>query len=324
MTLTQAAQLTKRGLLSLVILSILGIATLIGYQIWQQNYLKSLPEKEPKAEERFGALPKLTIPSQSATGLNYDYSLDTITGVLPVDLPRVIKVYFIPQTGISLLAPKKVQELAKKLGFSQGPEAISQTVYKYTDAAGSFVKIDLNTGNFKIQKVLKLPEATASAKFTPIDQTKAVGDFKNFLASKGLLPDELNKGTYKIINNEVNLFTADLDGFRIVSPYLNRGLVRATLADIPSEEKYSLIDYTYWTVDKAESSTYQLIKIEEAFKDLQAGKGFIIIKPDKPRVSISNIYLAYYQGEEYIPYLQPVFVFEGPSFAAYIPAIAAN
>lgn len=328
MTLTQAAQLTKRTLLSLIILSILGISGLIGYQIWYQNYLKSQPPEEPYAEERFGQLPKLNIKAKVASISNYTYSLDTTTGGLPSDLPKVLRVYFVPQTGISLLAPKKAQELAKKLGFNLGVEIISQTVYKYTNETGSYVTIDLNTNNFKIQRVTKVVnglESTPSAKtITPEHQVRIVGDFKNFLASKGLLADELNKGVNKIIDNEINLFPADFEGLKIVTPTLSRSLVRATIKEVTSEEKYSSINYTYWTIDKTESSSYKLKKIEDAFNELKSGRGFIIIESSKPQVSISNIYLAYYQDEQYAPYLQPVYVFEGPNFAAYIPAIASQ
>ena len=325
MTLTQAAQLTKRSLLSLIILSILGISGLIGYQIWYQNYLKSLPPEEPYAEERFGQLPKLNILAKVVSTSNYTYSLDTTTGGLPSDLPKVLRVYFIPQTGISVLAPKKAQELAKKLGFNLGVEIISQTVYKYTNETGSYMTIDLNTNNFKIQRVIKVMdglESTSSAKpTTSTDQVRIVGDFKNFLASKGLLADELNKGISKIIDNEINLFPADFAGFKIVTPSLRQSLVRATLTEVPSEEKYSSINYTYWIIDKTESSSYKLKKIEDAFNELKSGRGSIIIEPSKIQVSISNIYLAYYQDEQYTPYLQPVYVFEGSNFASFVPAI---
>lgn len=320
MTLTQAATITKRTILALIILSILSVTGLIGYQIWYQNYLRSQPPEEPYAEERFGSLPKLNTPDQVVSTSHYTYSLDTTTGSLPPDLPKVLKVYFIPQTGISLIAPKKAQELAKKLGYNLGPEIISQAVYKYTDETGSLVTIDLNTGNFKIQKT-----STPSAKtIIQQDQIRIVGDFKNFLAAKGLLPDELNRGTNKIINNEINLFPADFDGLKIVTPYLNQSLIRATMAEVPSEEKYSSINYTYWTIDKTESSSYKLKKVEDAFNELKSGSGFVIIEPPKLQVSISNIYLAYYQGEQYSPYLQPVYVFEGPNFAAYVSAIPSR
>lgn len=320
MTLTQAATITKRTILALIILSILSVTGLIGYQIWYQNYLRSQPPEEPYAEEKFGSLPKLNIPAQVVSSSHYTYSLDTITGNLPPNLPKVLKVYFIPQTGISLIAPKKAQELAKKLGYNLGPEIISQTVYKYTDETGSFVTIDLNTGNFKIQK-----NSTPSAKtIIQQDQIRIVGDFKNFLAAKGLLPDELNRGTNKIINNEINLFPADFDGLKIVTPYLNRSLIRAILAEVPSEEKYSSINYTYWTIDKTESSSYKLKKVEDAFNELKSGRGFVIIESPKLQVSISNIYLTYYQDEQYSPYLQPVYVFEGPNFASYVSAIPSR
>lgn len=328
MTLTQAAQLTKKTLLSLIILSILGISGFIGYQIWYQNYLRSQPTREVKAEEKFGSLPKLNIPAQAVSSSHYTYSLETITGSLPTDLPKILKVYFIPQTGISLIAPKKAQELAKKLGYNLGPEILSQTVYKYTDETGSFVTIDLNTGSFKIQKVIKIiteQESTPSAKtIIQHDQIRIVGDFKNFLAAKGLLPDELNRGPNKIINNEINLFPADFDGLKIVTPYLNRSLIRAILTEVPSEEKYSSINYTYWTIDKTESSSYKLKKVEDAFNELKSSRGFVIIEPSKLQVSISNIYLAYYQSEQYSPYLQPIYVFEGPNFASYVSAILAK
>ena len=82
------------------------------------------------------------------------------------------------------------------------------------------------------------------------------------------------------------------------------------------------MNYTYYDVDLKTFGTYPIKTVSDAFKDLKVGKNTVLIKtPTSGQVSLRSIYLAYYQSENYTPYLQPVYVFEGENFAAYVVAI---
>lgn len=331
MTLTQAARLTRLSLLSFLILIILSAVGLIGYQFWYKNYyLPSLPPVEEKAEEKFGPLPPLNMPASSVSSANFSYTLDTNTGILPQN-PKLIKVYFIPQVGISFLAAEKAKTLAKKLGFNQEPDILSDTEYKFTDSQGAILTINLNTANFHLQK----PPSTPSAQLSPTplpEENQLIAAFKNYLTAKDLLPNELQNGATKTTFSsssratsktaEISLWPENIDQLPLVNPLFNKALVRATFINTQEEgDRFSEINYVFWPIDKSTYSTYAIKNTETAFAELKSGKGAVVVEPDYPQVSITSVHLAYYQPIEYTPYLQPVYVFEGPKFAALVSAI---
>jgi hypothetical protein len=132
MTLTQAAVLTRRSIIILGVLILLGISTKVGLD-WYANYqLSKLPPIEEKAEMSFGGLPDPEFPSSKVSSSNFSYSIDTATGELP-EFPRLVKVYFIPKATLSLLAPDRAKSVANKLGFNNGPQIVSTENYIFTD-----------------------------------------------------------------------------------------------------------------------------------------------------------------------------------------------
>ncbi|MBI4040168.1 hypothetical protein HY389_02330 [Candidatus Daviesbacteria bacterium] len=333
MNLTQTAKLTKRGLIVLAALIFLGITGKVGYQIWYTNfYLPSLPPKIELPENKFGVLPPVNFPKSDLKSSNYTYSIDTATGGLP-QTPKLVKVYFLPQAGVSLLAPDRSKDLATKLGFSNGPQILSQTQYKFSDDSGGNLTIDLNTGNFSFER----PIASASADLqnnTLPDPPQLIANFKNYLQGKNLLPDGLKDGRSQVNYNgnsqsdaqtaSVTLWPADIDKLPIITP-AQQGLITVTVTKARDEtKKFVKLNYTYWPVDKTTSSTYSIKTAQRAFDELKTGSAYMIKQPPKNQVSISSVYLAYFESADYPIYLQPVFVFEGPDFMAIIPAVTAS
>ena len=84
------------------------------------------------------------------------------------------------------------------------------------------------------------------------------------------------------------------------------------------------MEYTYWNPDVETFSTYPVKSPSQAFTDLKAGKGVMIIQPDNKNASITAVSLAYYEPDVYQKYLEPVYVFTGPNMVAYVPAITDN
>ncbi len=331
MTLTQTATITRRLIVISVFLLVVSISAKIGYQIWYEYQLANLPKPIEKPEQKFGTLPRINLPDQTVSSSNYSYSVDTQTGELP-QMPSSIKVYFMPLSGTSLLAPERSRTIAQGYGFFFGPDILSNTVYRYTDDNKGELTFDLPTGNFIFQKNI----ATNSGELTPgFNQSGAeiVNLFKSSLETKGLLNAELKNGRSKVTfaggeprtakTATITIWPADFNGFPIMTAS-ESGLLRSTItsADEKSDNKYLSMNYTYWPIDSTTSSTYPLKTSEQAFSDLQSGNGFVITEPLKPKVSLTNVYVAYYESEQYAPYLQPVFVFEGPHFQAIVQGTA--
>lgn len=332
MTLTETAKLTKTTLLVSAVIFVVSLSGWLSFQFWYTNYY--LPSKPPviiPPEVKFGVLPKLQLPNSNVSSSNFSYSLDTETGELPTGFPDLVKVYFVPQLGTSLLASEKARDIAKSLEFTGEPETIDSTAYRIRDGKGGSIVIDANTGNFKFNR--EVASSSANPQTQPLkDKDGLSTDFKSFLQKSGLLKaglsqERLQVDFEKFVEQdssfaEVSIFPADIDELKVVTPTFNKGLVQATISRLsPNETKYTKMVYAYWEPDRQNSSTYPIKTAETAFAELKGGKGTVIIEPKQVKVSLTSVYLAYYEPETYPQYLQPVYVFEGGNFVAYIPAI---
>ncbi|OGE15469.1 hypothetical protein A3F00_04980 [Candidatus Daviesbacteria bacterium RIFCSPHIGHO2_12_FULL_37_11] len=333
MTLSQTATFAKRFILGFIIFSVVGITGYIGYKIWYANYLASLPPKEDKPDTRFGILPKLKLPASKTLSENFKYSLDTATGSLP-EFSKIVKVYFMPKASATFLSAEKGKNLAEKFNFDTAPQILTPTRHRF-QIDNRILTVDLDTGNFVYQS-----DATPSGQKLD-DDTQLVQNFKNFLSQAGISTKELENEKVKINflkydgsnfipasgRNEsqavqINLWPKDLDKIPIVFSDVNKSLVHAEIIGSgKSLENFRSINFTFWPIDQSTFATYPLKLPNVAFEEMKAGKGNIIITPNSPEVSITLVYLAYFEAEDYTPYLQPIYVFEGPSFTAYVPAL---
>lgn len=323
MTLTQVAGLTRKFIFISLILSILGITSFVGYKIWHARYLASLPPVEEKPDMKFGELPVLNLPKSNVSSSNFSYNLDTTTGNLP-NFSKIAKVFFMPKIQNGFLAPDKAQSLAQKFDLKIPPEILSETEYRFKDSAHS-LQINLDSGNFTYQQ-----EATAAAlQALDPEDNRLADNFKNLLSTKISLPDEVKNSTFKIrrtvdnLTAQISLWPQNVDEIPIITPNFIDSLINAKLTlQGGSLSDYLSLNYTYWPVDQTTYSTYPIKSAKAAFSELQSGQGAVIIEPPKPQVSITSVYLGYYHDQNYQAFLQPVVVFEGVNFAAYVDAIA--
>lgn len=337
MTLTQTAILTRNFIFFSIIVLVLSLTGTIGYKIWYTYYyLPSLPPVEEKPDTKFGVLPYPNFPTVDVSSSNYSYTLDTATGGFP-DFEKIVKVYFIPQPFASLLSGDKSKALAKKFKITTEPEVISETEYLFKEGFVS-LKVNLDSGNFVYQN-----EATKSGeeKLAAPDEL-LTQNFKDLLKTNNFLNDSLQNGRSKInfLKSEdgesksvssrseaqiaqISLWPEDIDKNPIVTENPNSSLINALVKNTGRElSDYFEINYITWPIDLKTFATYPLKSSEKAFEDLQSGKGIVMVKPTRSKVSITSVYLSYYLSKNYTPYLQPVFVFEGPEFVAFVPAVA--
>lgn len=339
MTLTQIAFLTKRIIIIAVLALVSTTLIFIGYKLWYAYYLSHLPPVEEKPDLKFGPLPAPDFPKTSASSSNFSYSLDTITGGLPKlgeqGFEKIIKVYFITQSFASLLAPERSQSLAEKFNFLSQPNILSETKYQFRDSSKNLT-INLDNGNFTFSS-----EATLSARVLD-DDNKLVNDFKQTLSSLGILKDDLNTGRTKVVllkiegNNllstnlrseaqaaQISLWPAPIDKKSIFTADYNKSLVNGLVAGSADKiDNFISLNFTYYQIDLSVFATYPTKSPDSAFEDLKNGKGIVVIEPNKPQVSISSVYPGYFLPENYNPYLLPIYIFEGPNFVAYVPAIS--
>lgn len=340
MTLTQAAILTKQFILLFIIITTVGILAFFGYQFWHAYYLSHLPPVEEKADTKFGILPSPIFPVSNVSSTNFTYSLDTSTGSLPKNgqdpnFPKIIKVYFVTKLSATLLSSEKSQDLARKFGIDSPPEILSDTEYKFVQEDET-LDVNLDSGNFLYKKA-----ASISAEEKLDDDKQLIDGFTRTLASLDALKDDLSDGrkTVKLFKTsgqdliptqvkteadtaQVSIWPKDLDGRLIMTPEFNKSLVNSTIRHSSNDlNNYLSLEFIYWPIETTTFATYPLKDPSTAFDNLRSGKGVIIIEPSKAQVSITSIYMSYYLSKEYNPYLQPIYVFEGPQFVAYVSAI---
>ena len=317
MTLTQTALLTRRAILTLGILSLLIILTTVGSNLYYRYQLAQIPPVEEIAENKFGTLPNINFPATTVSSSNFPYSIDTNTGELP-QVPKFIKVYFIPQAGLTLLAPDRARELASKLDFNIGPQTEDPNTYTFSNEQGGKLIINILSGNFSYQK-----SSSSSAQPADLpDKDSLVSQFKTYLSSKIQLPPELERGRDNVVDNTVTFWPDHIDNLPIITAEYLFGLIKGkAITKDNGELGFDDVTYTFWPTDLTSSSTYQLKNPNEALDDLKNGAGFISRHNSSALVSITSVSLAYYQSQTYTPYLQPVYIFEGPSFIALVPAI---
>ncbi len=79
----------------------------------------------------------------------------------------------------------------------------------------------------------------------------------------------------------------------------------------------------YFETSEEQIGIYPLKTGDAAWEQLTTGKGCVVSgAPDITQVTIRKMFLAYYDPEDYQPYLQPVYVFIGSdNFVGYVPAV---
>lgn len=343
MTLSQTAAITKQIITLSIIFLILGILSFIGYRVWYAYYLAHLPVKEPIPDTRFGVLPALEFPRIDVSSSNFTYSIDTTTGNLPklgVDegFDKIIKIYFITKAYATLLSSQKSQNLANKFNIQTEPQVLSDTNYLYRQDNKS-LNVNLDSGNF-----IYIHEASPSAKETLDDDNKLVSDFQSQLISLGVYKDELKKGQTRVVllqkNGtqfipttlrteaeavQISLWQEPVDKKPLLTSDYNKSLVSAVVTKSASNLiDYLALNFTFWPIDLTTFATYPTKSPDLALDDLKSGKGVVIITPPKPQVSITSVYLAYFLPDNYSLYLQPIYVFEGSNFVAYVSAVSSQ
>ena len=331
MTLTQTAVLTKRILLSIAILAVIGISAWLSLSFYITHYY--LPQKraeDEKPQVKYGILPKPLFPTSGISSSNYSYSIDTETGALPTGLPKTLKVYFNPQLGTSLLAANRARELAGNLKFSSGPDLINPTSYKFSDGLTGSLVIDINSGNFSFKKKPNLNPQESKQEVLE-DEDALESKFKEFLNRNQLLRPGLNKGKMKVVYEKflrkesttaaVTIWPEDIEKLPVVTPTSDEGLIKGILSKEHGENPYIEFRFIYWQPDIQNFSTYPIKDAQTALADLKGGKAVILQEPKQTKVSISSIFLAYFEPLEYVQYIQPIYVLQGEGFLAYVPAV---
>jgi len=293
------------------------------------------PAPPPPPTVGFGKLPSPEFP-KSASNKNFTYSLDTITGSLPV-FPTSQKVFRMLETQPDLLSLSKALKKAKSIGFEGAPVKISENVYQWKDLKkGRTLTMNILNFNFNLSSdFLGNPNSKTFDKDTDF----AISVAKDFLQRMNLFQNDLDEVKTKtelfsiknfsivpstsLSNSQiirVNFFQKPFNSLPIYYPQNSLSPLNFLIGKLSGEIQVVEANFFYQKPSDI-SSTYPIKTAKEAFSDLKNGKGYVSTAPATSNVLIKKVSVGYYISEKKQNFLLPIVVFEGENFQAFVTAV---
>lgn len=340
LTLSQATSLTKKiaKWSAIIIASIILLLILVRVG----KILKEIifPTPLPAPTVSFGKLPPIEFPTGSSEQ-QLNYSIDTVTGVLPKFEDRA-RVFKMTEPTPDLLALSKTGEKVARAGFSSSPIRVLGNTYQWTDPQSSAfrkINVDIFTLQFSISSAFLGNQSIISGVNLP-DPNKAKTVAQDLLLNLSFLYDDLDlektKTNLFFINNSVlepatsisttqviriDFYQKDIDKLPVVYPKANNSIMSIFVGGGENQSQVVKADFFHQNVS-SESATYPIKTASDALSQLKNGNAYILSPSDNKNVSIRNVYLGYYMGDKEQNFLMPAVVFEGNNgFIAYVSAV---
>jgi hypothetical protein len=350
MTLTEVNFYARKFAPIIITLVLVLVIIFFAIQLLTLYFKQTRPVSKEKVEEQkidtvFNQIKAPVIPrAKASTG--YSFVLDTLDGTAALEnATSSAQVFFIPRENLSFGFLPQIYLMAKSVGIDT-----EKTAHKKVDDIASFDdgknKLEINIRNFNFSYDYVLSK---SGDFI-LDATRQPGDTtlkanaETFLRNINRFPKELSEGEEHVIYinfdidskrvstleseeganmSEIDFYRPDINGLPVVtSSYYNSphfvlfGFQNGSTKVIRSE-----VQFFEYSTEKV--GVYPLKTSEEAWKDLQAGKGYVV-SSDKAdgEIKIKKVSLGYYDPDVYQEYFQPVYIFLGDDkFVAYVTAV---
>ncbi|MBI2621334.1 MAG: hypothetical protein HYW63_01645 [Candidatus Levybacteria bacterium] len=300
------------------------------------------PTPPPAPTASFGKLPKIFFPE--GIKKKFTFTIDTISGELP-SFPDRSNVYKMDKPGPDLLAVQRTMEKAIALDFNSTPQALSESLYRFT-APGPPPKslvLNINMSSFNLYSSYLSDPGVLSAVNLP-NENEAISVAQNFLQTLGFFSEDIDQGKTRTefydLNNgilgpvtniskakliSVYFFQKDIDDIVIVYPNGNASVMNLVVARGESGPQIVNARFFYQKV-LDEGAAYPIKTAQEAFEDLRKGEAYIAsYEGTDLNIVIKKVYLGFYVEGRSQDYLLPVIVFEGANdFIAYVSAVKAE
>ena len=305
-------------------------------------YLILNPPDDAPPTYGYGILPDLEYPESDLGEITY--KLETPTGGFPAFTDRAA-VFEVINERPNLLALETATEEMEQLGFSNTPEQVSETVFRWRKGNPVATTLDMKifTGTFEMKVDWASKVEFITEKQLP-SEIKAVDIVQNTLGTAKLLPTDLEEAERKVsflkasgkqLKSTISLSEADFiqvdlyraaiaEEYSVLTPEPARGVVRAIVSGNPRLASVIYLEYNYFPIDYEQFETYPIITPTTAWTKLQQGEGFVArLDSGIDGVVVRRVGLGYYDSYDPQPYLQPIYVFTGDNnFVAYVSAVA--
>lgn len=342
-TLTETAYISRR-IINWSILGLIGLVVLRILFSWTVNVLRqAFPAPPLRPNYAFSKLPRINFPQSASPSSELTFTLQTITGALPV-ASDAARVFFMPKGRSNFLSLTNAQEKVGRIGFTASPRQLTATAYRWIDTKSTLrsFEMDIVTNHFNLAYAYIHDLTLFSERQVP-SSSQVTQEAQQFLQTLGITVPDINtagKIIYlKLVGDklesttsqsqaeavQVDFFRKDIDSMRVLTDNPGEGMITFIFSGSRRSDRHLLsVKYGYWPVDLRTAGIYKLKTSEQAWQELGEGKGYFVSLPKgETQIAVTNVYLAFYDSKEPQLFLQPVFVFEGdPKFVAYVPAVA--
>lgn len=314
-----------------------------------QTYKRLNPPPPPAPTVKFNRLAELPFPDLNVSLPELSYILETPTGTLPA-FPDQMRVYYMPQKTANLFSEDRMKQRASALGFKTEPRAESDTLFEFTHPTRpATLKMDSVYETFSLS--FNLDEDSSPLSGLAPDVQTATQQARQRLVQASSMPEDLggevgheylrlvgqnlvqalarsDAQLTKINLRRSPISYSEAEGatkYKSVTANPKESNVWFILSGSTEEGKTFIAgEYRHFPIDYARFETYPIKSAAAAFEDLKAGKGYIAnlgLNTDG-KVTIRDVYLAYFDPNVPYRYYQPVVVFTGSGeFEAYVPAV---
>ncbi|MBI2328024.1 hypothetical protein HYU92_06935 [Candidatus Curtissbacteria bacterium] len=334
-TLTQASIFSKKAFKWIILTIILSVFLIVFLAFGKSVRDSIFAPAAPPATVAFGKIRQLDLSIGISPPASAEYSVETLTGDLP-QLPAYAKVYAVEANKFSFGDLDRAKRRAQNIGFTNEPEQISPGLVNFIDPKDDqrVLTIETSTDNFTLKSNFKNDPNVITTKIASLDDVQ--NRARDFLVNLGVNGDEfpldntevqklrIDGGslTDALILHQTNLAKvifkrAPLDKIPIISPndktppvYVmvsSREIVEANV-DIAKVQRFKF-------------ATYPLKGVQKAFQELKAKKAAFNKNVQSNQLAIRDVTLGYLESKMNGPYIQPVYLFKGNDFIAYVPAV---
>ncbi|HRT39743.1 MAG TPA: hypothetical protein P5299_00070 [Candidatus Woesebacteria bacterium] len=286
---------------------------------------------------KYGILPKIQFPEKKFEAKNF--SLELVSDQLP-NFGNQARVYVVFRTDKDFMALETEIQTAKQLGFNDQPRLVGPNIYEFQNNYNQKLVINILDGSFHLTYPYNEDQMLMGNVNLP-SKEELITKAKSFLAEAKKLPQDIgeNKVSYwknegsglkqVVSQSEANMARIDFyrtnvyDNFKIVSTDVNRAPISVLLTGLSVSGKDIVeVDYKYVNIDRDSFATYPIKSTAEAYNDLKSGNYWPAADVTASTVTIRKINLAYFEPVALTNFMEPVYVFEGDNFTAYVPAVA--
>lgn len=348
MTLHQTTEFFHKSLKRSIILIGIIIILVLFFNIFRILFRVLNPPPPDYPNVLFGKLPPIVFP-KSTINENFTYSLNTLSGTLPV-LPDRVNVFKTEIPTVTLLNVQNARDKVSKIGFINDKEkqfrefALTDTRYQWQVVTNGLLRtivMNTDTYDFKLTSTYRT--------YPPILNQSRIGDeasvkevISKFFTAMNLLNEDIDMADAKIrslmlntgvltpadsVSNthiyRVDLFQKKLDEKPIYYPtHPFSSMYFLMMARSHDTEDVLEANFSH-QIAASGSASYPIKTAQEAYSELKSGKGYITnYFGTSTSIPITDVTLGYYLGEEKTGYVLPVILFQSKEeFFAFVPAI---